>query len=295
MLGFAGTAMLWWVLHYTDGFEQVGGFLALGGALSWLAFVLRLISEDRTKQLQSWLDEQVLSNPRTPRFTVAALVGFVAFIHCLGTIELEAPREAVERSVEVRLAGAAQGDEQTIPASRALRMNFWRWPFSAPEIEVRVMGYPERRLQLSRWWWRKTTLRIPESFLRPVILVRPEEHLANRIRQNKVQLNILVTREGRTKQYSVDGYGGEGVWIGCAEDVEVPAHIRTGWTAELRQASHPLMAMWSRPRVPVPAVPPLETGDIVDVHFSGHSARVEVAPVPSFSNFPQEVVVFTSP
>ena len=42
-----GVGVSAWVLRYTDLFEEFAGLLALGGLFSWLAFVSKLLPENR--------------------------------------------------------------------------------------------------------------------------------------------------------------------------------------------------------------------------------------------------------
>lgn len=291
-MGLAGTTVLWWVLHYTEWFEEIGGFLALGGALSWLAFVLRLISDERTKQLQSLLDARLLANPRTFRRVMLGMSIFAVAIFFVGTVELEAPGEVIDRSVDVRRTGATEGDQETVPARRAVRLLFVRWPFTAPELEVRVAGYPELRVSLSRWWWSKTRLRVPESFLRPVLLIRPQETTANQLRTNNVELKVTVTSGGQTQTRVIEKYDGSAVWVGCDVGVDVPTHIRESWAAELKFPWHPLASKWTHPVVfkegPFHSLKP---GDKVVVQLPELQQEVDVSPVHSFTQFPQEVVL----
>jgi hypothetical protein len=49
LFGVANSA---WLLRFTDYFEVVGGLLALGGLFSWLAFVVKVLPDDRLKAIQ---------------------------------------------------------------------------------------------------------------------------------------------------------------------------------------------------------------------------------------------------
>jgi hypothetical protein len=44
-----GVSFCAWILHYTEWFPAIGGILALGGVLSWLAFVSRILPDHPMK------------------------------------------------------------------------------------------------------------------------------------------------------------------------------------------------------------------------------------------------------
>src|SRR4051812_28381189 len=69
-----GVLVSGWLLYYTDWFEVVGGLLALGGILSWLAFVSKILPDERIKQLQKRFDDRVLCNARTWRRALVVLL-----------------------------------------------------------------------------------------------------------------------------------------------------------------------------------------------------------------------------
>lgn len=46
-LSFVDLGLSIWLLYYTSIFPEVAGVLALGGALSWIVFVLQLLTEIR--------------------------------------------------------------------------------------------------------------------------------------------------------------------------------------------------------------------------------------------------------
>ena len=51
-----GVMVTAWIIKYTDWFSEFAGLLALGGLFSWLAFVAKILPEDRVKDLQAWVD-----------------------------------------------------------------------------------------------------------------------------------------------------------------------------------------------------------------------------------------------
>src|SRR5215472_5711574 len=62
LLVAGGTWFCFWLLYYTDKFDDFAKLLALGGGLTWLAFVLKLLPDNRLKELQSRLDRLVFSH-----------------------------------------------------------------------------------------------------------------------------------------------------------------------------------------------------------------------------------------
>jgi len=77
-----------WLLYYSDWFEVVGGLLALGGAFTWLAFVLKVLREDRIHELQAWIETNVLGQNKMLIVSLLLLL-FVILVPSLfvGTIQ----------------------------------------------------------------------------------------------------------------------------------------------------------------------------------------------------------------
>jgi hypothetical protein len=97
-----GVLVSGWFLFYTDWFEVIGGLLALSGILSWLAFVSKILPEERIKQLQAALDARVLAKPRTWLVVSGLLVILILIALCFGSLELKTRNRPGEYLVDVR-------------------------------------------------------------------------------------------------------------------------------------------------------------------------------------------------
>lgn len=259
-----GVLGCWWVLYYSDWFEIVGGLLTLGGAFAWLAFVSKILRDDRIKELQSWVEKVILERKWVT--VVCLLLLFVAVLLpglFLGTIQVESVQEPSDLGLSIYCLGSKQGPPKRLPAGGSVRTVLWT-TWSKSEYVVKVSGYPdhlERLHPLAR-----RVLRVPNSFRRPIILVRPSPRLADAIQQNGKTLTASLTRT-TGKVISVgkrDNYTGQALWIGCDDEVQVPQAIQDGWLRELAAQQHvKLASSWRRPETLGDPRLELKSGDII--------------------------------
>ena len=245
----AGVLLSAWFLFYTDWFEVVGGLLALGGILSWLAFVSKLLPDERLKQLQTRFDQRVMCNPGTSATTLAILVALLFVAACFGTIELKTRPRAGEYLVSVRSAGdrspEKDADFVTIAAGasdRTVRFAFWR------NLVVHVKGYPA--VTVSATPFRRRTLIVPDSLIAPVVLLRPATDLIDASTKNNKILSVVVADERGVggKTYTME-FDGTAVWVGCDDDVEVPPRLYEPWQHELAAGERTAyFRRWAHPR-----------------------------------------------
>ncbi|MEO5957998.1 MAG: hypothetical protein ABIZ49_08355 [Opitutaceae bacterium] len=97
----AGTLLCFWVWYYTDWVEEFGALLTLGGALSWLAVVLRIIPEDRIKTVQDAFFSAVFEKHGALPWQGLAMLAVTAGLFCFATVQIESVRESAERAVMV--------------------------------------------------------------------------------------------------------------------------------------------------------------------------------------------------
>src|SRR5262249_19998444 len=110
-----GVGILAWVLSYTDWFPAVGGVLALGGALSWLAFVSRILKNERLEQLQDWADVKIFNNPRTQWCVLAVGLSALVLTFFVGTLELcSEPGASLPRSVLIHRGDVSKATSNTL-------------------------------------------------------------------------------------------------------------------------------------------------------------------------------------
>jgi hypothetical protein len=286
-----GVAGLGWLLLYTDWYESVGGILALGGALSWLAFVSRVMKKERLEQLQDWADAAIFNNPRTPWVVSALLAGGVVAACFVGTLELRSGSGALlERAVSVRRPGG----ETTAGLRGSVRLPLFTTWWSPARVRVKISGYPEADATVMPW--SRTTLVAPDHFLRPVVVLRPDKDLLDKLVNNPKTLVVEQTSSsGPPKTARLVGYHGQAVWVGCDEDVDVPDSVLETWKSELAARDQSAMlSLWSHPLALPEGPEALKQGDrLVAKILSGGERRyadaeIVVRSVRTARDFPQE-------
>jgi hypothetical protein len=272
-----------WLLYYSDWFEVVGGLLALGGAFTWLAFVLKVLREDRINELQAWIETYVLGRKKT-LIVSSLLLLLVVLVPSLfvGTIQIDSFQEPIDRVVYVYKSDTPKGDPMPLPAGRKLRAVLWTSWWSRTRYIVKVNGYPDRVEELDPLCRRE--LRVPSSFRRPVLLVRPSAMLSDKI-HNRPQTLVLTIEHSNGRDPSVRtmslSYYGQALWIGCDDDVEVPQALQEAWVQELQAVQHlQLVNDWRRPDVLDPSPVKLEKGDQVKVELMDNTGKVWVGSQP---------------
>ena len=256
-----GVAFCGWILYYTEWFPAIGGILALGGVLSWLAFVSKILQDDRTKAIQTWADRAILCS----RITLGVLVLVTAFgllaASFLGTVQVESIRESTDRFLRLHPAGSPGGEDERLRPGEAVRRPVWTSFWNPAVWRVKVSGYPDELVTVKPW--RRQTLSVPSSFERPVVLLRPTVDLFDAVHNSPRRLAIRVAspaspgspspRRSRDLTAEADGqpleFDGVPIWVGCDEDVAIPLRLEAAWRAELgvhQRAS--MINYWLHPR-----------------------------------------------
>lgn len=220
-----GTWLCFWLLYYTDKFDDFGKILALGGGLTWLAFVLKLVSEERIKALQAAVDRWVFSNwLLTALLVVACCFGYWYSAH-YGTLQVELFEGSEDRTVAVKIGDAVQEPARLAPGAR-IRILTWTSRKKPASLYVKVSGYPDLRVSISPY--ERKELRIPTSFIRRVILVKPTAALIVH-RTDGLQVSVKL-KSGTLYKTQFDG---SPIWIGADEDVFVPQTMLARWRDSL--------------------------------------------------------------
>lgn len=246
-----GTLLCFWFWRYTDYFAELGAVLALGGALSWIAVVLKIVPEEKLKALQAAFFGWVFENPHAVRWNVLLFVAAVAGCSCFGTVQLAPHRDPGDRAVVVCPIAEAndgsvasywtrridEGDFDILQPAKELRVTvavFWGL---RRDFVVKVAGYPDKAIRLKPW--ERKELVVPNSFRRPVVLLRPSEHLINSARQNPWKLKVRIG--SNNAEIPFDGHA---VWVGCDADVQVPQASKDAATQSLDPI---LRSYWDSP------------------------------------------------
>jgi membrane protease YdiL (CAAX protease family) len=98
LMGAIGVLFCWWIGLFTDLLPAIGGLLGLGGVFAWLAFVSRVLTEERTKSIQQSFEKFVLGHPTTRWVLVgiAALLFLVSLF--VGTLQIHTVNEPYARN-----------------------------------------------------------------------------------------------------------------------------------------------------------------------------------------------------
>ena len=229
----SGTWFCIWLLHYTDRFEGLAQVLALGGGLTWLAFVLKLLSEERLKAFQRDLDRFVFSHWWLTLVLLAACaVGFYLRAH-YGALQVELFLGSEDRVLTVSGAGLLDDSWRLSPGQK-VRIPVWTSSSSPVPLNVKVSGYPDLRVRIAPHERRE--LRIPSAFMRRVVLLKPSADMIPFRTQGfrlRVKLNgkLLTDDIGKpVKDFLFEGYP---IWIGADVDVIVPQATIQRWSAAL--------------------------------------------------------------
>lgn len=244
LIGAFGVALSGWILYYTDYFGVFGGLLSLTGIFSWLAFVSKALPERRLKALQVVIYRWFFNSFKA-RVTVLLLffLGLVVAAF-FGTVQVESLQEASDRALWVHRYGSETPEpERLTPGGRVRSLVRTSW-WSPSNIRIKVSGYPDQVALVKPW--RRLRLYVPSSFLRPVAVVRPSVELINFIQNNPMP---LVVKAGGREVARIKEFDGHAMWIGCDDDVQIPASLEDVWRGELVAAGHlSLLHYWLHPR-----------------------------------------------
>ena len=251
----------WWLIYFTDAFPQIGGLLALGGAFSWLAFASKIIADERRRELQTWADRIIWSNPWTRWVFVAMVSASLLLTSLFGSIQVESTHGVADRDLVIASLGSAPVEPVALPSAGKVRRPVWvSW--SSSTWRVKISGYPDRTVTVGPF--RRIDLALPRSFLRPVALLRPTIGLFDAVHNLPRNENLLV-RIG-TQQFRTS-FDGRAIWVSDDDDLEVPSSLETAWHAELGAQNRPsILYYWLHPQ----KLPGLRVGPPpgTDVHVS---------------------------
>jgi hypothetical protein len=233
----AGVAVSWWLLCFTDWFETFAGLLTLGGVLSWLAFVSRVLPEDQLKALQRQITGSVMENERTWKFCLAGLLAALVVSSFVGSLQIEGGRGGSDARLKVFADGKKEEDTDTdyLPANGRVRSLWFVWPFSGSKVRVKVAGLPVAAFDVRPWWRAGGPEKclVPTSFLRPVLCVAATGSVAEKASTGDPpeRFDLVVCIDGKLHRRA---FTGRAVWVGCRKgDLELPASAAKYWEKEL--------------------------------------------------------------
>jgi hypothetical protein len=234
LIALIGVATSIWVMAYTDFFEIIGGLLGLGGALTWIAFMSKLMPEGRLLFLQEQADK-VFGARRTLAVCVLVLAAEVivlgGFVGCFRVVS--APGEP-DRMVQVYRNGSKEPEYVRLAAGQELRMARWTSWRNPNEFIIRAKGYPPMTQTLRPL--HRDVITIPGSFSGPIVLLRPTIKLKDQVHFSPATL-IIKQEEKEIGVYS--NYMGQTLWIGSDGEVDVPNEVLGGWRSQLEIHQRP--------------------------------------------------------
>ena len=227
-----------WVLYYTEWFPVIGGLLTLGGAFSWLAFVSKILHEDRVKSLQEKAEAYVLGQPLTLVGLIVLLVAGFVTTSFLGTVQVDSIPGSGPKVVQI---GERQLKLSEGGRVRSVHWVSWRNP---SDINVKVTGLPDKNVTVGPWCRKR--LSSPRDFVRPIMVLRPQIGWGELIRSNSVHL-VVRTSDGGYGE--IAEYTGQAVWVNCDDNVEMPFRLTERWRMEAEMLERPMRLFdWLPPR-----------------------------------------------
>jgi hypothetical protein len=281
----AGMLLSFAILYYTDYYPRFTDLLGLGGALTWLAVVYRLLLQDRTDAIQHAIDKSVLRNRWTSWGVGLFVVALVVFWSFVGTIELQQMTDT-PRLVWLHWSGDFRGEHEIVPPGQTKRFNVLSPPWRGRMVTLKVNALPAATRKVWPWW--KVKMNVPGEFLAPVVLVRASPDLMSSIVANPKKLRITI--DGRPSQ-EVD-FRGQTLWIGCDKTVEVPERLLQAWRAQPQVYQE----RWTAPEsLQGPSYQMTQYSSIKLQVVSGSAVlaeqTVELRPYQRLEEFPREVVL----
>src|SRR5262249_11122561 len=135
-----------------------------------------------------------------------------------GGLQLQPVQEPTEHTAKIHAAGETTARISTLPVGGTLRWTGWTTWWSPAQVQVKVSGYPERTVSFEPW--QRVPVYVPDSLVRPVVLLWPGVDLIDSVRDTKSTLQIKVKQGGQTLTRQID-FEGYALWIGGADDLAV--------------------------------------------------------------------------
>lgn len=225
---FLGVGISAWILRYTDVFEEFAGLLALSGLFSWLAFVSKVLPEDRVKALQEWADRAIFTDTRTSRILAVLSVLAVVLSGFLGSLQVQS-FDPADRAMQVDRPGKNEiSDTSRLLSGGKLRQVFWTsWPWRS-SIRVKAIGLPELLTTVGPW--ERKELYLPTSFLRPVLLLTPSPKLIDL----QGAASFVEVYDDKGNLWDRIPFDGRAIWLGCDRDVQIPSHAADALREEIK-------------------------------------------------------------
>lgn len=229
LLGVAASA---WLLYFTDLFPAVATLMTLGGAFTFLGVVLKIVPDDRAKELQRWIYGNVIQSRVTTLGLTFMLVIGAIFAFFLGGIQIELLHDTTDRVAWVYPRGAGMSAASEFDRDSAERLSpgerLRHLARRFAKHEVKVSGYPSISVTPG---WRREDIRFPYA-ARRVFLLRPSPTLTSALLPCNDAQFIVYPQDHPESTKSLRHYKGQAVWIGCDADVTIPGGELDKWRGD---------------------------------------------------------------
>lgn len=242
LIGVVAATSLW-ALHWTALFPLIGGVLSVTGALTWLAALQQWLPTEFQQTVQERLFERFFAR----RQSLFVIIGgglvtlFVAL--SVGTVEVRSAGEESGRSVSVYLDRFDRDDSQQLSPGGSIRYARWLGPLQSTVWRLKVSGLPARTVKLGWLGWQPVD--VPDGLYRRTILIRSSIALMADLEfraKRKKSMTLKVTFDGATEPLEMKNYLGQTIWVGCDDDVQIPAEILAEVRDELKKAKNSVRA-----------------------------------------------------
>jgi hypothetical protein len=238
----AGSSL--WLSYYTDRFPQIAGLLASGGALAWLGIVVSALLGQGGEVLKNWVQTELLNSTSLTLIFSLLAVTLLGLANFRGGLQLEPLQEPMEHSARIHGVGKPEGELFRVPAAGTLRWTGWTNWCSPAQVQVKVSGYPERTFIFEPW--QRYQVYVPDSLVRPVVLLWPGSDLIDSVRDTTLTLQVVVKEGNQIVTTRSADFDGHAVWIGGASDLAIPDKLEQKWNG----MSTKRLDFWLSPSAP---------------------------------------------
>ncbi len=296
LIGILGSS---WLVRYTEFFPYIGGLLGLGGIFTWVAFISNLVGDKKKEEFQNLFSE-FLQGKTAPIVNGTLYFLFLLGVSFFGSISLRSHESDVERTVYISerpLADYSRSPESEgvlLVPNQSTKILVCSGLFGSREYWVKVSGLPAAIIKVSAFEVRAVA--VPGSFVnRPIAFIRPSGKLTSSLESEPMMLTIRINGIGVD---SIMEYKGEGVWVGCDRDVNLPAHLIDRWELEALKLGVPeiFTKRWQSPMALGPTLV-LRDGDSLTAVIGRQDDRnaiiksIAVRTPSTVTDFPQEIYI----
>jgi hypothetical protein len=257
LLWLLGTGVSVWLCLFTDWFEKFLVIIGGGSLLAWPVVLSKIIPERRLEAWHAVIYAKVFRSG-VVTFLLAMLLAMGGLASSLFTaIEVRSIYDLKDRTV--RIGSKPAIIETTVKQGESVRQILGP-KLGGGDYRVKIAGYPEITARPRPW--RRANVRIPTDVRRPAILLRPSTSVIDRARSSPRKLHI----KAEAGEAIVNNFQGNGVWIGCEGDVDVPDVLVQRWKASIvsEEAAQAYSVFWTDTKESTPILP-LRAGETITV------------------------------